>query len=101
MNLNFLAILPLLYVMSVMALGEPIQTQERDSVLKVGILRRPPFSEAEERILSIFAQRHGLSVDLVYVRSFSESAASILNGSTDIASSGLMTDAWLGRGNFR
>ena len=98
MNLNFLVILPLLYVI---ALGEPIQTQERDSVLKVGILRRPPFSEAEERILSIFAQRHGLSVDLVYVRSFSESAASILNGSTDIASSGLMTDAWLGRGNFR
>ena len=80
-------------------MAQPVQNLGQDNVLRVGILRRPPFSGAEERIMSTFAQKHGLSKHFVYVRSFPESATLISNGSLDIASSGLMTDSWIGKGN--
>ena len=84
---------------SLTVITDALQTHGKDNVLRVAILRRPPFSGAEERIMLTFAQKHGLSADFVYVRSVSESAQLIMNGSVDIASSGLMTDLWLGKGN--
>ena len=92
-------ILIVLVLPSLSVIAEPLQTHGKDNALRVGILPRPPFSGAEERIMLTFAQKHGLSADFVYVRSVSESAQLIMNGSVDIASSGLMTDLWLGKGN--
>ena len=73
--------------------------EEKDRILRVAVLPRPPFSKAEEVMMQAFGHKHGVRVDVTYAQDWGHSAMLVKNGSVDIASGGVMTDRFLGIGS--
>ena len=66
--------------------------------MKSAIIPRIPFGDAEKAIMLAYGHKNGLEVDFVFVRSAVQAAELVANGSVDIASSGIMTSYFAGRG---
>ena len=66
--------------------------------MKTAIIPRVPFGNAEKAIMLAYGKKFGLEVDFLIVRSAIEAAELVSNGSVEIASAGIMTSYFLGRG---
>ena len=66
--------------------------------MKTAIIPRVPFGDAEKAIMLAYGKKFGLEVKFVLVRSATEAAELVSNGSVEIASAGIMTSYFLGRG---
>ena len=70
---------------------------DKGNKLRVAILPRKPFGIAEQSIAAAFGEKLGLKVEFTYLRSAITAAEMVINGSVDIASSGIMTSFFLGK----
>ena len=69
--------------------------------IKAAIIPRVPFGDAEKAIILAFGQKYGLEVEFVLSRSGIQATAELVaNGSVDIASAGIMTSYFYGKGKF-
>ena len=66
--------------------------------MKTAIIPRVPFGDAEKAIMLAYGDKFGLEVKFVLVRSATQAAELVSNGSVEIASAGIMTSYFLGRG---
>ena len=74
---------------------------DKENDLRVAILPRKPFGIAEQSIMAAFGEKFGLKVEFIYLRSAITAAEMVINGSVDIASSGIMTSFFLERQGIR
>ena len=78
-----------------------IISHEYGQRIKAAIIPRVPFGDAEKAIILAFGQKYGLEVDFVLSRSGIQATAELVaNGSVDIASAGIMTSYFYGKGRF-
>ena len=69
--------------------------------IKSAIIPRLPFGDAEKAIILAFGKKYGLEVDFVLSRSGIQATAELVaNGTVDIASAGIMTSYFYGKGRF-
>ena len=68
--------------------------------MKTAIIPRVPFGDAEKAIFLAYGNKLGLEVEFVLVRSAIQAAELVANGSVEIASAGIMTSYFLGRGRY-
>ena len=66
--------------------------------MKTAISPRRPFGDAEKAIMLAYGQTHGLEVDFVFVRGPVQAAELVINGSVEIASAGIMSSYFEGKG---
>ena len=75
-------------------------SQDYGHRIKSAIIPRIPFGDAEKAIILAFGQKYGLKVDFVLARNGIQAADLVANGSVDIASAGIMTAYFAGKGRF-
>ena len=92
-----------LLVVMLQALMLPVaskSSQDYGHRIKSAIIPRIPFGDAEKAIILAFGQKYGLKVDFVLARNGIQAADLVANGSVDIASAGIMTAYFAGKGRF-
>ena len=93
-------ILPLVLSLAVSIASKSSHDQGNNGI-KTAIIPRVPFGDAEKAIILAFGQKYGLEVDFVLSRSGIQATAELVaNGSVDIASAGIMTSYFYGKGRF-
>ena len=68
--------------------------------IKTAIIPRRPFGNAEKAIMLAYGQKYGLEIDFVLVRSAGQAAELVINGSVEMASAGIMTSYFSGKGRW-
>ena len=74
---------------------------DKKNDLRFAILPRKPFGIAEQSVMAAFGEKFGLKVEFIYLRSAITAAEMVINGSVDIASSGIMTSFFLEKEGIR
>ena len=69
--------------------------------IKGAIIPRRPFGDADKAIMVSFAQKYGLDIDFVIAGNAVQAANLVINGSVAIASAGIMTSSFLGKGRWK
>ena len=91
--------IPLTVLLLALALSVAAESSHKRSPrIKAAIIPRRPFGDAEKAIMLAFGQKYGLEIDFVFVRSAIQAAELVINGSVEVASAGIMTSYFSGRG---
>ena len=92
-------ILPLVLSLAVSIASKSSHDQGNNGI-KTAIIPRVPFGDAEKAIMLAYGNKFGLEVEFVLVRSAIQAAELVSNGSVEIASAGIMTSYFSGRGKY-
>ena len=90
--------IPLLFMFLLASSVASDSLRDKGHRIKGAIIPRRPFGDAEKAIMLAFAQKYGLEIEFVMVRSAVQAADLVINGSVAIASAGITTSSFLGKG---
>ena len=90
--------IPLLFMFLLASSVASDSLRDKGHRIKGAIIPRRPFGDADKAIMVSFAQKYGLDIDFVIAGNAVQAANLVINGSVAIASAGIMTSSFLGKG---